>query len=163
MKEEKNLSEDLQVREDLLMDAEREIRAECRALEEMLLEKNRRYGNSALDPIRLFSRSDAIEGLRVRIDDKLSRLVRGAEGDEDEDLLRDLPGYLILLRIAKRLKAEKSSCQRCRHSWFGGVFWYCDRDGERAGLEGDQAALMEWEESHKKEATDSCIHWFGKD
>jgi hypothetical protein len=72
---------------------------ECNKLIKLLIDKNRAYGNSALDPVRTFSKSDNIEQLKVRIDDKLSRFMRGKEymGDNDID---DLMGYLILLKIA---------------------------------------------------------------
>jgi len=65
---------------------------------ELLLEKNRKYGDSALNPIRVFSKADPTEQLRVRIDDKLKRQ---ANGDTTEDLVLDLLGYLVLLRIAE--------------------------------------------------------------
>jgi hypothetical protein len=71
------------------------------SVRDMLAAKNRRYGNSALNPIRVFSRSDPLEGLRVRIDDKISRLVSGQQ-DEDEDVIMDLIGYLVLLKIGQR-------------------------------------------------------------
>ena len=61
-----------------------------------LTEKNLRYGDSAANPLRIFSRAAVDEQLRVRIDDKLSRLARGAPKD-DEDVLLDLCGYLALL------------------------------------------------------------------
>jgi hypothetical protein len=77
------------------------IRQECAELRNMLLEKNAKYGNSALEPIRCFSRADPVEQIRVRLDDKLSRLMRG-QGIEDEDVELDLMGYLILLRIARK-------------------------------------------------------------
>jgi len=77
----------------------------CDEIKEMLLEKNRKYGNSALEPLRLFSKSGAIEQLNVRIDDKLSR-IRSGQIDEDEDVEKDLIGYLILKRVA-RLQDEK--------------------------------------------------------
>jgi hypothetical protein len=64
----------------------------------MLIEKNEAYGNSALEPLRVFSRADAAEQIKVRIDDKLSRLARG-DGTGDEDATKDLIGYLVLLRI----------------------------------------------------------------
>lgn len=48
--------------------AEDEIRATCKEIEEMLVEKNRAYGNSALEPVRLFSKADAVEQILVRID-----------------------------------------------------------------------------------------------
>ena len=76
-----------------------DIRRQCAEVLEMLLAKNAAYGNSALDPVRVFSRSDAAEQIRVRIDDKLSRLARGSNAGED--VVLDLIGYLILLRIAE--------------------------------------------------------------
>lgn len=65
-----------------------------------LIAKNKAYGNSALEPARVFSTSDPVEQLRVRIDDKLSRLKSSA--DDNEDTVLDLMGYLVLLRIATR-------------------------------------------------------------
>jgi hypothetical protein len=70
-------------------------------IEEMLLSKNRSYGDSALDPVRIFSKSDELEGIRVRIDDKLSRVALGT-GYPGEDTIDDLIGYLVLLKIATR-------------------------------------------------------------
>jgi hypothetical protein len=65
---------------------------------EMLRRKNVAYGDSAANPIRVFSRTDPVEQIKVRIDDKLSRIARG-DGllDADEDVLRDLVGYVALL------------------------------------------------------------------
>ncbi len=77
------------------------IAEECDGLKEMLLAKNRKYGNSALDPKRVFSKADAEEQLLVRIDDKISRVGQG-EGDDEEDAILDLAGYLVLLKIARR-------------------------------------------------------------
>lgn len=77
-----------------------EIWKSCHEIAHMLINKNIAYGNSALDPVRIFSKADAREQLHVRIDDKLSRIMRGTQyiGDNDID---DLIGYLILLKIAK--------------------------------------------------------------
>ena len=69
-------------------------------IEEMLIAKNRAYGDSALEPVRVFSKAENIEQLYVRIDDKLSRVKRGHEYPGD-DTISDLIGYLILLLIAK--------------------------------------------------------------
>ena len=74
-------------------------------IEIMLIEKNRKYGNSALEPKRIFSRASNIEQIKVRIDDKLSR-ISSAQNDEDEDVINDLIGYLILLKIAERNQNE---------------------------------------------------------
>jgi hypothetical protein len=74
-------------------------------LHEMLVDKNRKYGNSALEPKRIFSKMNSIEQLKVRIDDKLSR-ISNQNMDEDEDVVDDLLGYLVLYKIAKA-KEEK--------------------------------------------------------
>lgn len=66
----------------------------------LLILKNKAYGDSALNPIRVFSKSDRIEQLNVRIDDKISRIQRGTDF-EDEDTVRDLAGYLVLRLIAE--------------------------------------------------------------
>jgi hypothetical protein len=75
----------------------------CEEIKEILLQKNKAYGDSALNPVRIFSQADPIEQINVRIDDKLSRLARGSAAGEDTEL--DLIGYLILKRVA-RLRDE---------------------------------------------------------
>ena len=72
----------------------------CNELKWMLIEKNRKYGNSALSPIRVFSKASPEEQILVRLDDKLNR-IRNRQNDEDEDVIMDLAGYLILLMIAR--------------------------------------------------------------
>ena len=80
------------------MDFEKEVRNRCREIADMLVKKNEAYGNSALDPVRIFSSADPVEQLKVRIDDKLSRILCGQ--GSSEDTIADLIGYLILLRMA---------------------------------------------------------------
>ena len=87
-------------------DTQRDIQKVCLELSEFLIEKNKKYGDSALNPVRIFSKQNTTEQLLVRIDDKLSRLARGGEYPGDDDIL-DLLGYLVLLRIAKLRKVEK--------------------------------------------------------
>mgnify|MGYP003123651902 CR=1 FL=1 len=72
----------------------------CNDIRDLLLTKNRAYGNSALNPIRVFSKADAKEQILVRIDDKLNRIKQGNDIlDKDEDVIQDLIGYLILLKV----------------------------------------------------------------
>ena len=83
-----------------MMNTEDLIENVCSDIQSMLIQKNRAYGDSALDPVRVFSKSDAVEQIYVRIDDKLSRVKRGHEYPGD-DTIKDLVGYLILLLVAK--------------------------------------------------------------
>jgi len=89
-----------------LNDAQEMIREECREVERILLAKNAAYGNSALQPVRIFSKADPIEQIRVRLDDKLSRLARGQAAGEDVTL--DLIGYLVLLRVAEKMATKNT-------------------------------------------------------
>ena len=82
-------------------EVQKAIKKECNELAKFLIGKNKKYGNSAIDPIRIFSKSSPIEQINVRLDDKLSRIVRGNKKiKEDEDVDLDFVGYLILKRIA---------------------------------------------------------------
>ena len=90
-----------------LTETQSQISAICDDIKELLLYKNRKYGNSALKPIRIFSKSDSVEQILVRIDDKLNRIQQGPGLlDEDEDVIVDLIGYLVLLKIALAQKSD---------------------------------------------------------
>jgi hypothetical protein len=68
-------------------------------IKDLLIEKNLKYGNSALEPLGVFSQLSAKEGLLIRIDDKLKRIKNGSLERDDEDVINDLIGYLVLLKI----------------------------------------------------------------
>jgi hypothetical protein len=77
----------------------------CDEIKELLLEKNRKYGDSALNPVRIFSKADTLEQIEVRMDDKLSR-IRTMDPSDTEDAFLDLIGYLVLHRVAKMQQAR---------------------------------------------------------
>lgn len=76
-----------------------EILDVCISVAQMLIDKNISYGNSALEPIRIFSKADSVEQIKVRLDDKLNRLKNGSSFSGDNDI-DDMIGYLVLLKIA---------------------------------------------------------------
>ena len=85
----------------LLDNSSKEIAAKCDELKNLLISKNLKYGDSALNPARIFSTGSPIEQIKVRIDDKVNRIKQGGTFmPDDEDTITDLAGYLILLRIA---------------------------------------------------------------
>ena len=71
----------------------------CQDLADFLAEKNRRYGDSALAPDQVFSRAEPAEGIRIRLDDKLSRVRNSGELRKNDVV--DLLGYLVLLCLAQ--------------------------------------------------------------
>jgi len=77
-------------------DTEQQINAVCNQIKTLLLLKNKAYGDSALEPVRIFSKNSSIDGLLVRIDDKLSRIKNMGVSSASEDTLMDLVGYAVL-------------------------------------------------------------------
>lgn len=75
-------------------------------IKDMLISKNEKYGNSALEPLGVFSQLSVKDGLLVRIDDKLKRIKNGSLDKDDEDVINDLIGYLVLLKIHNESKYE---------------------------------------------------------
>lgn len=90
-----------------------EILNVVKSLAELLIEKNKKYGNSAIQPKRIFSKASTEEQINVRIDDKLSRIAN-QQVNEDEDAEFDLMGYLILKRVFKNL-SQKELSQKYMH------------------------------------------------
>lgn len=72
------------------------LKAVLSDIEQMLIAKNEAYGNAALEPLNVFCKLPASQRIRARIDEKISRIMNNAQG---EDSVMDLIGYLILLRI----------------------------------------------------------------
>ena len=92
-----------------MSESEIKISGVCDDIKELLIHKNRKYGNSALKPCRVFSKSSPVEQLLVRIDDKLNRIMQGAGLlAEDEDVVNDLIGYLVLLKIGMHEEKMKN-------------------------------------------------------
>jgi hypothetical protein len=67
---------------------------------DLLIEKNQSYGDSALEPANVFADGSAVDNLCARIDDKLMRIKTQGFRGYGEDNVKDLIGYLILLKIA---------------------------------------------------------------
>jgi len=96
------------------------IKWTCNEIRDLLLSKNRAYGDSALSPDNIFSKLDNAQAICARIDDKLSRIKNTGLGDKTEDTLDDLIGYLILLKISRETGGSKETVYttcNCVHGW----------------------------------------------
>lgn len=83
------------------------VRSVINEVEEMLVNKNKAYGNAALEPLRIFSKADSTDGILLRIDDKLNRIKNVGITPETEDSVMDLIGYLVLLKISQKENGKK--------------------------------------------------------
>ena len=82
------------------MNTKEKIKLKCQEIEDLLIQKNDAYGDSALNPVGIFSSLKASEAIRIRLDDKLKRIANVGLNDETEDTLLDCAGYMVLLMIA---------------------------------------------------------------
>tara|TARA_R100001463_G_scaffold91677_1_gene146369 strand:- start:334 stop:624 length:291 start_codon:yes stop_codon:yes gene_type:complete len=88
-------------------DTGKKIKTVMKELTELLVLKNEQYGDSALNPVGIFANGSAEELIRVRMDDKISRLAMGHDAiEKDEDIFLDLAGYCVLWLVAKRNSDE---------------------------------------------------------
>jgi hypothetical protein len=77
----------------------------------MVVEKNRRYGNSALDPLNIFGKHTAqfpdptMKNILVRLDEKLNR-IKNASELRDNDML-DIAGYFALFFVKQGKSTEE--------------------------------------------------------
>jgi len=83
----------------MITDVPHKITKASEEITDLLLLKNAAYGDSALNPLRIFSEGNPELQLKVRIDDKLRRIQNQGPRSNDEDTLNDLIGYLILLKV----------------------------------------------------------------
>ena len=84
---------------DLLGDNSEKFKLVTESLCNLLTEKNKNYGNSALSPLGIFSKENATSGLKIRLDDKLMRVKNCSELRKND--VADIMGYLTLLCISE--------------------------------------------------------------
>lgn len=68
------------------------------SLKELLIEKNKRYGNSALEPLEGIKYSPE-DGIKIRLADKVKRIINSDELRKND--VADVLGYIILLCVYK--------------------------------------------------------------
>lgn len=74
------------------------IKKVTEALNELLQEKNKRYGNSALEPLEGIKYT-AEDGIKIRLVDKLKRVINSDDLRKND--VADIMGYLVLLCVDK--------------------------------------------------------------
>ena len=87
-----------------LTDTQKLIYKERLDVAELLIKKNKAYGNSFANPANIFCKLSAEDQVNCRIDDKLNRIAKGEDKEavlEDTEL--DLVGFIILKRVLRKL------------------------------------------------------------
>ena len=79
----------------MLTESQKKIAEICDGMKDLLLYKNQKYGDSALNPKNIFYKGDATNSIKIRLDDKIGR-VRNCEETRVNDVC-DIIGYCVLL------------------------------------------------------------------
>lgn len=87
-----------------MTDSQKKIVEVCDGMKELLLYKNQKYGDSALNPKHIFYKGDSSDSIRIRLDDKLGRVVNCNETRIND--VADIIGYCTLLLISIGTTAE---------------------------------------------------------
>ena len=66
------------------VETRKQIKSTMKRIEKLLISKNLQYGDSVMEPIGLFAKGNVEDLVRVRIDDKLSRLKSGDDSIESD-------------------------------------------------------------------------------
>ncbi|MBO4640855.1 MAG: hypothetical protein J5710_13980 [Treponema sp.] len=69
-------------------------------MKDLLLYKNKKYGDSAINPKKIFYKGDSTNSILIRLDDKLSRILNSEEEKPRINDCCDIIGYLTLLLIS---------------------------------------------------------------
>lgn len=82
------------------MPTQQKIAEITEAIRDLLLYKNQKYGDSALNPKKIFYKGDARNPILIRLDDKLGRIMANADATPRINDIADIIGYCTLLLIS---------------------------------------------------------------
>ena len=91
-------------------DTQKKITEITKALQDLLLYKNEKYGDSALRPKHIFYKDNAVNSILIRLDDKLGRIMANRDNTPRVNDVADIIGYCILLLIG--MGAEKADIKK---------------------------------------------------
>ena len=81
-----------------LTESQKKIIEVCDSMKDLLLYKNKKYGDSALHPNNIFYKGDSTNSIKIRLDDKIGR-IKNCEETRINDVA-DVIGYCTLLLIS---------------------------------------------------------------
>lgn len=76
------------------------------AMKDLLLYKNQKYGDSAINPKKIFYKGDSTNSILIRLDDKIGRVMSNTEEKPRINDVCDIIGYCTLLLISMGVTSE---------------------------------------------------------
>lgn len=99
-KEEVNMAEDIRDYNLGLSDSQKRIVEITEGMKDLLLYKNKKYGDSALKPKHRFYKGDSTNSILIRLDDKIGRIESNTDELPSVNDVADIIGYLTLLLVS---------------------------------------------------------------
>ena len=76
------------------------------AMKDLLLYKNQKYGDSAINPKKIFYKGDSTNSILIRLDDKIGRVMSNTEEKPRINDVCDIIGYCVLLLISMGVTSD---------------------------------------------------------
>ena len=89
-----------------MQETQKKIKEITMAIQDLLLYKNQKYGDSALNPNNIFYKGDATNSILIRLDDKIGRIKSNSAEKPRVNDIADIIGYCTLLLISMGVSAE---------------------------------------------------------
>lgn len=91
--------------ENNLTESQKKITEICDSMKDLLLYKNQKYGDSALNPNNIFYKGDSTNSIKIRLDDKIGR-IKNCEETRINDVC-DIIGYSVLLLVSMEVSKNE--------------------------------------------------------
>jgi hypothetical protein len=89
-----------------MTDTQEKISEILDSMKDLLLYKNQKYGDSAINPKKIFYKGDSTNSILIRLDDKLGRIMANTEEKPRVNDVADIIGYCTLLLISMGVTPE---------------------------------------------------------
>ena len=96
----------IKANEALLTETQKKIVEITESIKDLLLYKNQKYGDSAINPKKIFYKGDSTNSILIRLDDKLGRVMSNTEEKPRVNDVADIIGYCTLLLISMGVTSE---------------------------------------------------------
>ena len=75
-------------------------------MKDLLLYKNKKYGDSAINPKKIFYKGDSTNSILIRLDDKIGRVMSNPDDKPRVNDVADIIGYCTLLLVSMNVTSE---------------------------------------------------------
>lgn len=90
----------------IVTETQQKIKDILSGMTDLLLYKNKKYGDSAINPKKIFYKGDSTNSILIRLDDKIGRVMSNTEDKPRVNDVADIIGYCTLLLVSMGITSE---------------------------------------------------------